>query len=61
MKLIKQGTLAISINSVQSKELIVHFISQEDDPIYKMVELRASSIEEIEKIDDYNNYEKNLY
>jgi len=46
---------------MQSKELIVHFISQDDDPIYKMIELRANSIKEIEKINDYNNYEKNLY
>ena len=46
---------------MQSKELTVHFISQEDDPIYKMVELRADSMKEKEKIDDYSNYEKNLY
>ena len=61
MKLIKEGSITISINSMQSKELTVHFISQEDDPIYKMVELRANSMKEKEKIDDYSNYEKNLY
>ena len=56
MKLIKEGSITISINSMQSKELTVHFISQEDDPIYKMVELRADSMKEKEKIDDYSNY-----
>jgi len=61
MKLVKKGHISISLNSMQSKELIVHFISQDDDPIYKMIELRANSIKEIEKINDYNNYEKNLY
>ncbi len=61
MKLVKKDIISITLNSMQSREFVVHFISQDDDPVYKMIELRANSIKEKEKINDYNNYEKNLY